>query len=225
MNCREFEQHLQGVLDGLGEPEPAEVRAHREACAVCRELALAAKQLRRGLALLPVPATPEGFADRVKARVLLRPRRLPATRWWLAAAASLLVAGLATVALWDLLDWFPKGGTSPRTPRFVEAQKLPSLRQEVAAAGSATRDLTRSLARDAVDHAGILVPPAERLPATAWSPSWSPGLSPGLETEVAPLRQAGRTVASGLEPVTHSARRAWDMFVRELPLSDPGTPQ
>ncbi len=216
MNCRELEERLHELLDGgVLAPEPAEVRAHRESCASCRELFAAARRLERGLRAMPAPAVPAGFTERAAGRVLLGPRgygaRSLSPRWWLAAAAALLLAGLGFWGAWQL-----RVGDRPGAGPLVEKAPPPSLRQELAEASDATLRLTRSLVRDAADHAGILVPTADRLPA--------PDLPPRIETSVAPLREAGRTVATGLEPVTHSARRAWDMMVRDLPINDLTTP-
>jgi hypothetical protein len=39
-----------------------------------------------------------------------------------------------------------------------------------------------------------------------------------MEPPTRPLREAGEGVSEGLEPVTTSARRAVDLFLRELPM-------
>jgi hypothetical protein len=209
MRCLEFQEQVQRLLDGEAPLESAGEREHRNACPSCRELYWAARQLRRGLASMPAPVVPDGFAERVVRRVQLRPSIPFRPRVWLAAAASMLVAGLA---VWSVWQWLVR----PDPEQVVEAPRPPSLRQELAEAGDATLRVSRSFARDAADRASILLPPGELLKA--------PGLPPAIEPDVTPLRQAGRTVASGLEPVTSSARQAWSMFVRDLPFSERNTP-
>ena len=41
-----------------------------------------------------------------------------------------------------------------------------------------------------------------------------------IEPATGPLREAGEGVSAGLEPVTNSARRAFGLFLRELPPMD-----
>ncbi len=43
--------------------------------------------------------------------------------------------------------------------------------------------------------------------------------------KVSSLREAGQNVSSGLEPVANSARRAVNLFLRELPPVEPGKKQ
>jgi hypothetical protein len=38
-----------------------------------------------------------------------------------------------------------------------------------------------------------------------------------FDASAGPLNEAGKGVSEGLKPVTNSARRAWDMFLREVP--------
>ena len=40
-----------------------------------------------------------------------------------------------------------------------------------------------------------------------------------LDTPTRSLREAGQGVSAGLEPITNSARRAFDLFLREVPRS------
>jgi hypothetical protein len=43
-----------------------------------------------------------------------------------------------------------------------------------------------------------------------------------MQTPMRSLRDAGQGVSSGLEPVADSARRAFDMVLREIPTVAPG---
>jgi hypothetical protein len=40
---------------------------------------------------------------------------------------------------------------------------------------------------------------------------------PSFDASAGPLSEAGKGVSEGLKPVADSARRAWDMFLREVP--------
>jgi hypothetical protein len=96
MQCEEFEDRLNAVLDERKRPEAdAEVRLHCEACADCRHLAAAYARLLDGFYALSTPEPAGDIAVRVLAD--LHPpasprRRLAVGTASLAAAAALLIA-------------------------------------------------------------------------------------------------------------------------------------
>jgi hypothetical protein len=85
----------------------------------------------------------------------------------------------------------------------------------MAEAGSAVVNITRRKADETVGQSWLF------WPAVTPPPLDDPSvLSQPLELGGPParsLREAGQSVSAGLEPVTSSARRAFDMFLRELP--------
>jgi hypothetical protein len=84
----------------------------------------------------------------------------------------------------------------------------PSLRESVAEVAQ----LTRRKADETVGQALNLVPEVLKAPpADAW-----PRPTP-LDPPARSLRQAGQSVTAGLEPVADSARRALNLFLREIP--------
>jgi hypothetical protein len=87
----------------------------------------------------------------------------------------------------------------------------PSLRENVEEATSAVASLTRRTAGETVEQGRLLLP-AVSLPAPEQA-----ALAEPLEPPVESLRQAGQGVTTSLAPVTTSARRAVDLFLRDIP--------
>jgi hypothetical protein len=95
MQCEEFEDRLNLILDERGRPEcDAELELHVEACAECRHIAALYGALLDGFCALSAPDAPADMAARVLVDV--RPRRSTTRGRWvyaaLATAACLLVA-------------------------------------------------------------------------------------------------------------------------------------
>lgn len=211
MNCRDCQDVLQRRLDGAPEGDgPAGLARHLESCAACRDRFAAARRLRTGLALLEAPAPPHGFAGRVVARVLrdhqARALRRRLTRV-VAAAACLALAVLAAYALRPS-DSGP--APPPRGPVVRDDPPEPSLRDSVAEAQSAVASLTNRTLVESVEQTRLLwpvmAPPLPELPADP------PALPPART-----LAEARHGVSLGLEPVADSARRAVNLFLRDLP--------
>jgi hypothetical protein len=146
-------------------------------------------------------------------------------------AVASLAAGLLLAAAGGYVWLRPKGTepASPDTPapqaaKPVEVPKGPdksvpapspvSLNQSVADAGSAMASLTRRTVEDSRDLLpGSVSPPT--IPAAGSLPPDFVG--PPAQS----LREAGQGVSAGFEPMTTSARRAVDLFLREIPPMDP----
>jgi hypothetical protein len=89
----------------------------------------------------------------------------------------------------------------------------PSLNQSVEEARSALVALVNRTADETLGPGKALLPtalPVSPLPAPD---AWQQTLEPPVES----LREAQQNVALGLEPVTNSARRAVNLFLREMP--------
>ena len=112
MNCHDVDRWLDA---GSPEAERAAITLHVRICARCAVALAAAEALEMALAAMP-PAAPDGFTDRVMARVAEGARVrvgipvmevLPLLRtfpWWVRLAfepASLLAALLASVLVWQ----------------------------------------------------------------------------------------------------------------------------
>lgn len=216
MNCAECRGLVQQEADGEEFLGRAALDQHLHACAACRAF-------RAGLARVveavrhDAPPTPSvDFQARLLDAVLAdraapvpTPERGGSFLPWaalLALAASVLVG--VGLNLWQ--------APTPE-PSFVEQpQPAPgNLRDSVREAGTALTALTTRTADEVVDQTLRLLPNVPTPTLANLDPMEPPGR---------PLAQAGQTVAGGLEPVTDSARRAFDLFLRELPLSPETNP-
>jgi hypothetical protein len=101
MQCEEFEDRLNAVLDERGRVEwDAELDLHRETCPVCRHLASAYDTLLEGFFALAAPQAPEDMSLRVMAELTARPaeRRRTFSRKLLAAVSLATAACLLVMA-------------------------------------------------------------------------------------------------------------------------------
>jgi hypothetical protein len=240
MNCDQCRLALQAHLDG--DPVSGDdLDAHLHSCADCRALHAAAGRLRVGLLAAAAPTPPAGLSDRIVAGVLKDQRarrrmrrRIVLAVVGLAAAASLVIAvffrggssggSLAQVhqSLHDFLFPRPPGravlaGLDRMPDLDEELPALPSLNDNMEQATSAVASLARRTADQTMNDGQLLVPSV-----TLPMPS-EEGVTPTLEPPAESLREAGHGVASGLEPVTHHARRAFNLFLRDMPPVTPDT--
>lgn len=180
----------------------------------------AVERLLAGVAALTPLAAPPALTSRLCDALLLesrpghRPRPRPRPRWrrlastaGLIAAALLLTLGIgkAPVRVARLSDPMVSRGEPPIEP----------LRHSVEKAGTALARITSRTAERMGD--GALVPP----PVSPTLPPMGATIEPPLE----PLREASAGVQSGLAPMTDSARRAVELFLRDLPGSRTTNPK
>jgi anti-sigma factor RsiW len=214
MNCLECQNLLQDRLDGADD-DHADLDRHLATCPACRQWYAAARRLEEGLRFLPPAVPPAGLADRITGRVLAERRTRLAWRARLRTAAAL--AASLVLALFVARPQPPSPQPLPvaaadRPGAHDKAVPPGPLGDSVAEAGSAVVDLTRRTADEAVGGGRLLLPVvvarADRPEAERPGP-----MDPPLKS----LRTAGSGVSAGLEPVTSSARRAVDLFFREIP--------
>jgi hypothetical protein len=190
----------------------------------------AAQRLEAGLRGLPTSLPPAGLVDRIVARVLAERQVGTRFRRRVLAVAS-LAAGLLLAAAGGYVWLRPKGtepvNPQPPAPMAVKPVEVPqppdkpapaaprvSLNQSVSDAGSAMASLTRRTVEDSRDLLpGTMSPPT--LPAAGSLPPEFVG--PPAQS----LREAGQGMSAGFEPMTTSARRAVDLFLREIPPMEP----
>jgi predicted anti-sigma-YlaC factor YlaD len=221
MNCPECLDLLQQRLDGVPQGAPSELDRHLAGCPDCRAQHAAAGRLEAGLRLLPAVTPPGDLAGRIAGEVFAERRALRRRRGGLAAGAALAASMLLVFLL-------GRGRTHVDTPPVAEAGKSPaasttpqdeeSLRDSVSEAGSAMVDLTRRTADETVAQGKLLLPVVAQ-------PNLGEGASQAMGPPVRSLQAAGQGVSEGLEPVTRSARRAFDLFLSELPPIDSGDKQ
>jgi hypothetical protein len=226
MNCLEFQNWLQQRFDGAEVPPTPEVQQHLAQCADCRELHAASRLLAEGLRTLSRPPS-SARIERIVAAVLDdRRQRLRTVRRrvfvTVGLAASLLLMMLAS---WlypppqrDQPD-FVKNGPPPVTPQ--REPEAPNFTRRADDARVAMSALTERMADQTKEQAKLFLAVANtlELPPMTSLPALSE-LEEPLDPAAQSLRQTTQTVAEGIEPITRSARRAFDFFVNEMPMFD-----
>ncbi len=224
MRCHEYEDLLQGRLDG--QPIEADgLEQHLTECPSCRQLAQVAKSFEEGLKQLSSPVPPANLRGRIVAAVLAdrhKPSVSTTRPMWaaVALAASILILALGVNA------WFPQESTSK--PTFVKRQEKasnvevmankesPSLRKSFTEASDAVTNLTASLAGETRKQAELFwkaAGPENLSPIPDLTPD---RLSDSLYPAAASLQETGKGVSEGFVTVAKSAQQAVSYFVRGL---------
>ena len=212
MTCRQWEQWIDERLEGRPTPD---WELHASECACCADHLRGADRLLQALQQQPAVTVPAGLNARLLHAVQedYLQRQRPIGRGWVRPVALLAAALLLAVGL---RAWFSSPGEKPLPvgPLVQEVPAPPSesvpLRQSMQRAGQAMASLTVRTAEEAVESTSTLLPMSGvELPAVQMPPT------PPVE----PIRLASERVSSGLEPVTGSARRAMNLFWRDLPLA------
>ena len=218
MNCRDCRTWIETLLDGQAPSETDALREHLRQCRACRRDIAAARLLIQGVTK-PPRASAE-LAPRLLAAVQrdrAERRRRSTYRWYAisALAASLLfLFGFGNLAsLWNKKP-------EPQVAKTPEHRSTePPLTERADDAQKAVAKLTRSVAEKTKSHLVVLwsaANPLESAPAFPPLPDFDEPLDPAAES----LRQAGRTVAQSLEPMTNPARQAFSFIAREIPVFD-----
>ncbi len=218
MTCRAWENLLQEQLDGADE---GRLEQHFQNCPECAIEQLSVRRLLDGMTLLAPELPPASLTERIvrrlwtesrqQRRLQLR-RRFTAVGIFAVAAALLLAVGLRLLQ--------PTSGIQPISPpsesiAIAPVTPAPGFRDSVAEASNAVASLTSRAASETMDQTASLFP---LLPAPTLEPfSAEP---PPIE----PLREASASVSAGFAPVADSARRAVDLFLRDLPMGHTESP-
>jgi len=222
MNCCEFQNWLQQRLDGEASSTADDVEGHVAACASCRELQVVAGRLIQALGAQAAPAPPNGMSDQIMSLVLsdITSQHQARKRWnrRLGVTAALAASLLLAVALG--YSWLPSNRRPgpPNSDSLVikDEKSTPAQAQtslNIQEAGSALVALVNRTADETVGQSRVLLPQGVSAPTLPASEVWQPTLEPGADS----LREAQEGVAQGFEPVTSSARRAVNLFLREIP--------
>lgn len=217
MNCTESLDLLNQRLDGIPGTDHVGLAEHLGACPECRALHAVAARLEDGLRLLTPPAPPPGLNAAIIGRVLEDRRARRRMRRTSFAAAAVAAGLLLAVFLGAWAPWQAGSQQAHLSEPIHVAQppvaEVPSLRDSFTELGSALASLTQRTATQTVEQSRLLLP--DTLPAPPLTES--PAVQEALEPPTQSLRQAGQGVASALDPVTTSARRAFGMLLREAP--------
>lgn len=218
--CPAFRDALQTYLDREIDSLPAECELHRTACANCRQ-DYAAAMLLRALSQSPM-AAPEGMTDRLVAAVLAdttttsRRRVIAATRTAALAASLLLVIGLVI----RLGESSKSPEVAPRVEPVTAAKdQTPaaiSVDENISKAGDAIAALVRRSASDTIEPTIKLIPENP----TLGFPDVPDPMAPAAQS-LAEIRQGA---SSGFEPLGRTARRAFNLFLRDVSVQGDNKP-
>ena len=229
MQCEEFEDRLNAVLDERGRVEwDAELDLHRETCAVCRHLASAYDTLLEGFFALAAPQAPEDMSLRVMAELTARPaeRRRTYSRKLLAAtslatAACLLVMAVQTyhgaqsaaqIAAAD--DAKVTGQTVPAAATRTALEQFPLVPELLAIAESPDGDPYAGLAKETgqgLANVMVFVPGVGGSRGIIHADS---NAADGNEHDPAWAVQ----MSEGLKPLTDSVTDTVNLLLRSLPV-------
>jgi len=216
MNCLECRELIQRLMDGVLSPEDrCALEAHIAVCHACRELQAAARCLLEGLRAQIAPAPPDGLEQRIYQTVFRQSRqryRLRRLVFAGAMAAGILAAVTAGFIWKSRTDKQTSSGLAMRSVPLDKPKPSPSINQSVEEAGKAVLAMTRRAADETVGQSRMLLP--QILPETP--ATGIPEIEPLLEQPSRSLREIQTGMTAALEPVTSSARRAMDLFLREL---------
>jgi hypothetical protein len=221
MNCSEFQDCLQQRLDGDTSADGVEIERHVAGCQSCRELQSAAMRLIRALETQAAAAPPDRMSDQLVSLLLdeaalqnqarkLWSRRLIGT----AAVAACLLVAIALGRAW----WRTRPGPSPPSADALVKKEEKSIPQQtgpsinIRDAGGTLVALVNRTADETVGQGRVLLPQTISAPTLQVPQDWQSSLDPETQS----LRQAQEGVVTGFEPVTGSARRAVNLFLREI---------
>jgi predicted anti-sigma-YlaC factor YlaD len=221
MNCEQYRDLLNRHLDG--ETAADALGDHAGQCADCAALYRGARRLAAALGR-GKPAVPPGYLTKSILLELREDRRRRVALRLRMAATALAAAVLIVIAIPTFFWPRPNGNqqvlastTVPNTqPATVETTA--TLRDTVNQAGQAFGQLTARTADETVGQGRSLWPMVTPMPLDDWE-------KPQIEPSTRPLTETGQSAVAAIEPVTNSARRAFDRFLHDLPpMDDPAKP-
>jgi hypothetical protein len=209
MTCTEFHDLLQPRLDGHG--ENGELAAHAAACPDCRARLVLVQRLETGLHALARPRPNKTSTNRIVAIVLADQRARRRRRFAAVTVAALAASVLLAVLIGSRLGrQEPNDETAKLPPPEPVVRNTPAP-QDRDKPGTSLRESVTGVAqltmRSADETVRSLIPYSQ---ANEQRPS-------ALSSSVAPLREAGNSVTTGLEPVADSAKRALNLFLGDAP--------
>ena len=228
--CAQVASDIEKLLNGELTALSAAHEDHRRICTECAAMVRAAAQLQRGLSLMSAPTVPDGFSNRVVSAVLadgkvVARRRTQRVRSFLLVtlAASVL---LALGGVWALSEAGPlhklivretPAPTPVEPPNTVAKDSTPappiSLRDSLQEASTAVASLTRRTADETMAPTRKLISSQIEAPSLVAVDELPKAIDPAAQS----LQEVRQGAAAGLEPMAASARRAFSMFLREVP--------
>jgi hypothetical protein len=212
MNCLECQEQLQSLLDGASLADQLALAEHLGVCPSCRELHACARRLLEQFRVQETPTPSPDLAIRIRQSVVNEARRRVVFRRLAAvsAAAACIAAVVAGSFFW------PRRADDSYAKAPITSRPSLSLSKSVEEAGQAVLAMTRRAADETIDQGRVFLP--RNLPEGPTADAAA--LEPLLDQPARSLREMQDGMSAGLEPVASSARRAVDLFLRELPGSD-----
>jgi len=224
MQCEEFEDRLNDVLDMRGRAEcDPELHLHAETCPDCRRVAAEYDVLLDGFYALTGPAAPADMAARVLADLPARPLR---ARYATLAGAALATAAALLLVLIPLVRSWPRDDSQtaqrsaprslPGTVRLAQANvlratvPLPLLTSLPSLAGHSQGDLYGELAKETGHGLAAIV---------LYVPGVG-GMRGIIDADSSPQSEDPAwavQVSEGLKPVTDSVTDTLNLLLRALP--------
>jgi hypothetical protein len=215
--CRQVQEALQRYLDGGECDLSPDFQAHRSVCPSCLSQHQAATLLRAAAKRLPNPEPSSAWTDATVAAILAdaaastQPRRAV---WRIVAWATVAAALLLAVGLWK--PW--QARETVREGTLARASAPPVyVDKSLDEARSIVAELTRRTADGAVQPTRSLLPAEVPASPLAVKDTLPRAVEPVTES----LEEIRQGAASGLEPMANSARRAFAMFMKEVPALPP----
>ena len=216
MNCPEVAHLLQLRLDGdQGSRSDQTLDEHLFSCRACRELFAAGHRLLEGLERSSAMSPPANLSEQITRRVLIDRARARRGRHIVAGLALAAAGILALVYYSPALRESPANVSLPEpipAENQAKAGALP-IRESVEQAGEAFYSLARRTADETLGQSRYLVPPLlpeQRLPE-------SEQIVSALKQPADSLEGLRTGVTGAFEPVAASARRAFHLFLKEVP--------
>jgi anti-sigma factor RsiW len=222
MQCEEFEDHLNAVLDRRGRVDSdLELKLHIETCPECRHVALSYDALFDGFKRIREPRIADDFGARVLGRVC-QPRSQ--VRWHFAAMGALAASLLVSVTLLTTRTAPPVGDASgilaDRHPAAVAAvhdalgtiETLPIL-QTLSALEVENEDVYGELAKETGSGLAAIVLYVPGIAGTR-------GIIDGDATPEEGDAPWAAQMSEGLKPVTDSVTETVNLLLKTLPIMD-----
>ncbi len=227
MNCSEFQHLLHQRLDGELKAASSEIDRHLRECSSCQELDLIALRLMEAFGSPVTPVPREELRNQIVSVILQEmDSQLLARRQWRrrVMAVSAVAAGLLLTVCVGYF-WWPSHQAVhfPDSKSVVKKEEKPAPASKAAQpalspldireAGTALVALVNRTADETVGPGRMLLPHGISAPNLPDTEAWRTDLEPGAQT----LRDAQDGMVVGFEPVTTSAQRAVNLFLREVP--------
>lgn len=214
ISCTALQRALHALLDGETVALPVEFEGHLATCSTCRADYHAGLALQRALTSRPPVRVPELLTERVVATILAdsgianrRRQRMRRVMVLVAAAACLVLTVLMGPRL--MRESTPPIASSNDVVKAPVKPPSITIDDKLSDATTALQSLTRRT----TEPTRKLLAARPDAPVLAMPTPAAPPMEPAAQG----LTDLGEAAASGLEPLARSARRAFAMFVREIP--------